>query len=236
MLGVEGVDQEVGGPRSAASRRARRRSISTPSSLRAQAARSARACGRAGADLAAAGGGRRRRRPGVQLVGEPAAGVLLWASSSRNASISGRSLVFSSSGSTARGTAPRPRRPAPRDRSGWRARGLVGHEPGQADPDGELGLLAGVERRASSWIVPDDLGARPGRQVAGVEGQAELVVDPAGQRPPAPVLVEELGGRGEVDRLDRLQRLPVEELLEAVAVELDLAAVPFGELAEVACP
>ena len=60
--------------------------------------------------------------------------------------------------------------------------------------------------RASAWICADDLGPVEARPVGRVDGEAELVVDPAGERAAAPVVLEELAGRRQVDLLDRRAR------------------------------
>ena len=90
---------------------------------------------------------------------------------------------------------------------------------------GNSASLRAYRARASAWSGPDHLGLAQLRPPGRVDGQAELVVDPAGQRPAAPVVLEELAGRGQVDRLDRGARLLDEEFLEVVAAELELVAV-----------
>ena len=67
------------------------------------------------------------------------------------------------------------------------------------------------------------------RPVGRVDRQAELVVGPAGQRPAAPVGLEELAGRRQVDLLDRRRRPSrARNSSRSVAAELELVAVVTG--------
>jgi hypothetical protein len=94
--------------------------------------------------------------------------------------------------------------------------------------------LRAYSARAAGADGAGHVGPRPAGPLRLVQGQAELVVDPAGQRAAAPVVAEELLGRGQVDAPDRGDGLLLQELGQGLAVQLGLVAAGVGgELAQV---
>ena len=93
------------------------------------------------------------------------------------------------------------------------ALGAVVKIAGQADPHRELGLLGRIELPRQGLDPLGHLGLAQADPLGGVDGDAELVMEPAGERAAAPVLLEKLAGRLEVDLVDHRGRLLDQERL-----------------------
>ena len=111
----------------------------------------------------------------------------------------------------------------------------LGEEPGQADPDGELGLFAGVELRGPrpggsgrSSALESSPNARPGRSPGRTCGGPS----PRASAGPSPREGTPSRGRGRPPR-SWPDAFSVEEVLEGDPVDLEVVALEPGELPEV---
>src|SRR5947209_1618458 len=96
---------------------------------------------------------------------------------------------------------------------------------GQADAHRQLGFLGRIELTRQSLDPLSHVGFAQANPFGSVDGDAKFVVEPAGERAAAPILLEKLASRLEVDLVNHPGRLLYQERLEVIASELGLGAV-----------